>query len=225
MKKITLVALACVFSASAFSQVDSNRVTGSTARIGLEAGLNLPTYQFHGTNSGSYDARTITSFQVTAFTDFGINNGLFIQPGVSLRGKGTKANVTDPAGGYTLQHNVLSVDVPVNLVGRLPIGREGAFQFLVGPYLGFPISGKQEVTRSNVSAIPNAERDLVFGDSAGDDLSGIDYGANAGLRYRATEGLNFGASYGYGMKNIFPDNNGALKAYNRGFSFSIGFSL
>lgn len=227
MKKLLLSGAAILFATGAFAQTT---MTGSDARIGIKAGVNLSKYS--GTGSFDQDYKNNVGYNFTVFGDFGVGNNFFIQPGISLQNKGTKIETTGIVGGNnvtgTFKQDVMAIEVPVNAVFRIPTGDAGALQVSAGPYVGFNISGKNKYSGGFENAgVSFEDRDIEFGSKADDDLSSIDFGANFGLAYRINNGVTLGANYGLGLSNLVPkdgrSNDDKLK--NRVLGFSIGYSF
>ncbi len=246
MKKLLLSASIVLLAAGAFAQ---NTMTGSDARFGIKAGVNLARFHASGTDGSTSfndNAKDNVGFNVTAFADFGVGNNFFIQPGVSLQNKGTKSESTSSAtvGANTIttastnKINLMAIEVPVNAVLRIPTGNAGAVQVSAGPYIGFNISGKTKQESSvttlnnntNTSTVANRsdENDLKFGSSNDKDFSGTEFGANFGLAYRTNSGFLVGANYGLGLSNLIPKDsrgNSDAKLTNRVLGFTVGYSF
>ncbi|MFC4209629.1 porin family protein [Pedobacter lithocola] len=223
MKKLLLSASVILLATGAFAQT---KRTGSDARFGLKAGVNLSSY--NGTGIYDLDYKNNIGYNVTAYGDFGIGNNFFLQPGISLQNKGAKIETT---GTVTFKQDVMAIEVPINAVVKIPTGDAGAFQISAGPYVGFNISGKNKYpetyTSTTVDLSTFKDRDLNFGSAVGDDLSSIDFGANFGLAYRLNSGVSIGANYGLGISNLIPKDEraGDDKLRNRIIGFTIGYSL
>jgi len=228
MKKILLFGTALALSSSAlFAQ---STMSGSDARIGIKAGVNLSRIHYSGFDGASErndNAKDNVGFNVTAFGDFGVGNNFFIQPGISLQNKGEKYSVTSGSNSATLSRNIMAIEVPVNAVFRIPTGDAGAVQLSAGPYIGFNVAGKQKISGNLGSTSGMTERDLEFGSKTNDDYSSTDFGANFGLGYRMNNGFMLGANYGLGLTNLAPKDSrsGDSKASNRVLGFSVGYSF
>lgn len=236
MKRMILLGSALLFSASAtFAQTT---MSGSDARIGIKAGVNLSTIKYSGFDGSSAlndNTKQNVGYNFTVFGDFGVGNNFFIQPGVSLQNKGTKIEGSSTSGGVTtsgkIKTNVMVIEVPVNAVLRIPTGTSGALQISAGPYIGFNIDGKTKtnttVTTPAGSTTTNESNNLNFGSKTDDDLSSTDFGANFGLGYRLNSGFTLGANYGLGLSNLVPKDSrsGDSKATNRVWGFSVGYSF
>ena len=230
MKKLMIGAAALLFTTGAFAQ---NTMSGSSARFGLKAGVNLARFHYSGSGASSVNDKTKDNvgFNVTGYGDFGVANNFFIQPGISLQNKGTKLDGTIGEGGDAITgtntFNVMAIEVPINAVYRIPTGDAGAVLISAGPYVGFNISGKSKV---NITAGDNqgkTETNLKFGNSTTDNLTSTDFGANFGLGYRLGSGVGFGANYGLGLSNLVPKDSrtGDAKATNRVLGFYLSYSL
>lgn len=228
MKRIILLGSALLFSATTiFAQ---NTMTGSDARIGVKAGVNLSTIKYSGFELGNTlndVTKQNVGYNFTVFGDFGVGNNFFIQPGVSLQNKGTKFKGTfgSTTGEQTI--NVMAIEVPVNAVFRIPTGQSGAVQLSAGPYVGFNIDGKRKTKVTNGNNQGSTEENLKFGNDTDDDATSTDFGANFGLGYRLNNGFMVGANYGMGLTNLIPKDSrtGDSKATNRIWGFSIGYSF
>jgi hypothetical protein len=248
MKKLLLSASVLLMATGAFAQTTT--MTGSDARFGIKAGVNLSKFHMGGDNalSNAYNdnVKSNVGFNVTAFADFGVGNNFFIQPGVSLQNKGDKfesvnattVNNTTTTITSTGKRNLMAIEVPINAVFRIPTGTAGAVQISAGPYVGFNISGKNKgdvtttVTNnanntSSSSTVAN-DTDLSFGSATNKDFASTDFGANFGLAYRTNSGFLVGANYGLGLSNLVPKDsrtNNDNKLTNRVLGFSVGYSF
>lgn len=230
MKKLLLSGAIAVLTTGAFAQTN---MTGSDARIGIKAGVNLAKMHYSGNSSYLNDyTKNNVGYNFTVFGDFGVANNFFIQPGISLQNKGTKfeGNFTEVANVTgTAKVDVMAIEIPVNAVLRIPTGDAGALHLSAGPYVGFNISGKRttDLKDANGMQLGKSENDLNFGSETNDDLSTTDFGANFGLAYRVNNGLIFGANYGLGLSNLTPKDSRANdnKVTNRVLGFTIGYSF
>ncbi|KQN38404.1 hypothetical protein ASE92_02925 [Pedobacter sp. Leaf41] len=230
MKRLLLSASVALLATGAFAQ---STMTGSDARFGLKAGVNLSSYS--GTGARDLDYKSNVGYNVTAFGDFAVGNNFFIQPAVSLQNKGAKLESVGTIAGNTVtgtfKQDVMAIEVPINAVLRIPTGDAGAFQINAGPYIGFNISGKNKFTgtytNSAIAGSTFSDRDIEFGSDANDDLSSIDFGANFGLAYRLNSGISVGANYGLGLSNLVPKDQRSNddKLRNRVLGFSVGYSF
>ncbi|QIH36089.1 porin family protein [Sphingobacterium sp. DR205] len=202
MKKLLLSAAILFGSLGAFAQ--------GGLGYGLRAGVNIPKYS---TSFG--DTKSNTGFFVTGYLDAPVSPYFSVQPGLSLQNKGAKWLETSNGD---VKESVMSLDIPVNLVAKLPTGGSGNFFIGAGPYVGFGLSGKQKATGGDVKF----EEDIEFGSGEGKHLKRTDFGVNFLAGYQLTNGFQINAGYGLGLTNLAP-NSGSIK--NRVWSVGIGFGL
>ncbi|WP_286842935.1 MULTISPECIES: porin family protein [Sphingobacterium] len=205
MKKLVLSAAILFGSLGAFAQ--------GGLGYGLRAGVNIPKYSLDNESTQSN-----TGFFVTGYLDAPVSPYFSIQPGLSLQNKGGKWT---PASSSEIKESVMSLDIPVNLVAKLPTGGSGNFFIGAGPYVGFGLSGKRkgEIGEGNIKI----ERDLNFGSNENDDLKRTDFGINFLAGYQLTNGFQINAGYGLGLTNLAPASGDMAK--NRVWSIGIGFGL
>ncbi|WP_312790607.1 porin family protein [Sphingobacterium sp.] len=203
MKKLLLSAAILFGSLGAFAQ--------GGLGYGLRAGVNIPKYSLSNESTQSN-----TGFFVTGYLDAPVSPYFSIQPGLSLQNKGGKWTQASE-----IKESVMSLDIPVNLVAKLPTGDSGNFFIGAGPYVGFGLSGKRkgELGEGNV----RIERDLNFGSNENDDLKRTDFGINFLAGYQLTNGFQINAGYGLGLTNLAPASGDMAK--NRIWSIGIGFGL
>lgn len=230
MKKIILLGSALLLSSSALFAQTNTTMTGSDARIGIKAGVNLSKVRYSGFDGASElndAAKQNVGYNFTVYGDFGVANNFFIQPGISLQNKGEKYSESSGSSSGTVSRNIMAIEVPINAVLRIPTGDAGALQLSAGPYIGFNVAGKQKVS-GNIGNIEGmGERDLEFGNNTSDDYTSTDFGANFGVGYRINNGLTLGANYGMGLTNLMPKDSrmNNSKATNSVWGFSLGYSF
>src|SRR5690349_16882970 len=116
-KKILFTCAAVGLSVAAMAQ--------QKARVGIKGGLNVANITI--SNSGGLDdSRSLTSFHAGVIADLPLSPIISLQPGVLYTGKGSKlergeAGATNYFRSSTNPHYI---EVPVNFVGKLPIGSD-----------------------------------------------------------------------------------------------------
>lgn len=212
MKKVLLGCIASLFIAFG-AQAQSG--TG----IGVKAGLNLPSYSY-GSSSDLSDSKSTTNFFVTAFLDAPVASNLYIQPGVSLQGKGATLLSTESLGGVEVTQNTMWLEVPVNLVGKFDLGM-GKVAVGAGPYLGVGLSGKNKI--SGESSGNSIEKDFKFGSD--EMLKRTDFGVNFLVAYELYNGFTINGGYGLGLTNLAGDKALTNDLKNRVWSIGVGFGI
>src|SRR5690606_21120438 len=200
MKKILLsLGAAVLFIAGAQAQ------TG----YGLKAGVNMPKITVTSDGTSDYTSDASTNFYVTGYANIFAAPNFAIQPGISLQGKGGKGEILGAEGTV----NLMSIDVPVNLVYYIPAGTGNVF-LGAGPYVGFNVSGQ--------SKLGDIKTDINFGSEV-DELKVVDYGANFQAGYKLSNGFLINAGYGLGIGSL--SNVDGVKMKNRVLSFGLGFEF
>jgi hypothetical protein len=229
MKKVFVLSIMSLFiSTLAFSQV----------RFGVKGGLNLA--NISNTNSGGVDnGKTLPSFHVGVIADFGLSEILSLQPGVYYSGKGIKTETGK--SGDPVYHKLTTspqyIEVPINFVGKIPVGGNARIFIGAGPYAGFGIAGKiKSSTQLNGGATTSTEVKIKWDDdtpfTSGDLNQGLDKLKRFDFGGNVLAGVEIGnflvsAQYGIGFAKINSGgtNSADDKNKNRVFSVSIGYML
>lgn len=208
------------------------------AEVYLKGGLNIANVSTT-TNGRIDDANALASFHVGVMADLPINKFLAVQPGLLFTGKGAKTqsgNTTD-ATYFKATSNPYYVELPVNLVVRLPLLKEGdGFFFGAGPYIAMGVAGKNKSEGKIFGIGFKNEGAIKF--SNDDPTTGSEEGAGLGIMRRFDYGLNGTAglqlnnflvslNYGYGLAKLQSGANSSANDQNkhRVLSLSIGFRL
>ncbi|AWO01623.1 hypothetical protein DLD77_07910 [Chitinophaga alhagiae] len=226
-KRIVLTCMAVGLSVAAMAQV----------RVGVKGGWNIANVT--NTNSGGVDNnRSLNSFHVGAIADIPLSPVLSLQPGVFYTGKGSRLSEGDTDGStyYKTTTNPQYIEIPVNFVGKIPVGEQAKVFLGVGPYAAFGVAGKNKWEASLAGVKTSGESNIKWDDDTpfndGDQNRGydkykrFDYGGNF------LAGVEFGnflisAQYGLGFGKILSgaDNSTDDKSKNRVWSFSVGYLL
>ena len=229
--KIRILSLAAFFAllgSSAFAQSAQ-----------LKVGVNLANVSV--TNSGRIDDnKQLTSFQIGVVGDLPLGTDFItFQPGVLFTGKGAKTQLGDASSNqyYRATTNPYYIEIPANLVFKLPVGNENKFFFGAGPYAAIGIAGKNKIEGKSLGVAFASEENIRF---SNDDPTTTNYeeGAGFGIMRRFDYGLNglagiegksivVGVNYGLGLAKLQSgaNNNEDDKNKHRILSLSIGFKL
>lgn len=222
------------FAAAALAMGASAQV-----RVGVKGGLNLS--NITTSNTGGVDNnRMLPSWHVGAIADFPLSEILSIQPGVFYTTKGSKLESGNPddVDYYKTTTNPSYIEIPVNFVGKIPLGADEKNKFFIGlgPYAAFGVAGKNKYTVGTGSLKITGEDNIKWDDDTpfndGDPNRGynkykrFDWGGNI------MTGFEFGnvlvsAQYGLGFAKILSGSEDSSddKNKNRVLSFSVGFML
>lgn len=227
-KKIILAFAALAISFGAMSQ----------ARVGVKGGWNLSSISVGSDGSVDKD-KSLSGFNIGVIADFPlVPSILSFQPGVFYTTKGSKLTSGDPNNSASVYRkyttNPSYIEIPLNFVGKIPIGEDTRLFAGIGPYFAFGVAGKNKVISSFGGVTTTTETNIKWDDdtpfNSGDANQGydkykrFDYGGNlmAGVE---SHGLILSAQYGLGLAKINSgsDNGSNDKNKNRTFSLSAGF--
>lgn len=157
-------------------------------RFGLKTGINVA---WQSREQKRYIAQPAVSMHVTGFTEVQLSDKLFMQPGLSLQGKGYSHDGNQSTRGAK---HMLYMEIPVNFLYKfkLPFGNMIAGG---GPYAGIGLWDKK--TEGPESQFPD------IGGSKG--FSTTDYGLNLSLGTQLNSRFVLTLQQGIGLANIAPE--------------------
>lgn len=176
----------------------------------------------------NYKPRIGGHFGFIADLPFGKKGNFVFQPGVIFYNKGRKyGEVLDTTFRDTLSIDrkefINYIDIPFNLVGKIPLGKKVKFVLGGGTYFSFFYNGKlqsQYVAKSGAYSADEID-DLPVGDGKG-KYSTFDYGVNA------LAGFEFGrvlltGHYTHGLHNMYQavDHDGKFKNQTMGVRLGV----
>lgn len=216
-------------------------LTHAKAQLYIQGGVNFA--NISTTTSGqTEDNNTLTTFNVGILDRFGLSKIVDLESGILFTGKGSKAQTYYTSGStsdnYVItKFNPYYIEVPLNLVVRVPVkGIHGLF-FHAGPYAAIGVAGKSTTDQKILGISGHSENDIQYANdnpftSRQEDaqyykLKRFDFGLNGGA------GLDIGklilkANYGYGLTKInSTESNNASDDKNkyRTWSFSLGLPI
>jgi len=214
MKKLVLSITALFCSLGVFAQQEMG--------FGLKAGVNFPKYNLSRNGDNISSSGSTTNFHVTAFLDAPlVENWFYVQPGVSLQGKGGKI-WENQYGEY--KQNTMWIEVPVNFVAKFPTANAGSFFLGAGPYIAFGISGKNKYESDNGGSVEQPIPDFEFGGDGA--LKSTDFGLNFIGGFEFSSGLMIHGGYGMGLTNLDTNlDNTDYKRTNRVWTVGLGFRI
>ena len=228
MRKIILLAAGFLIGgAAANAQTAASKTSAvGTTKFGLKVGANIAKYSFHVNNGTNPETNNLLNFGITGYADLPLGGTFGLQPGLSLQGKGGEFSDN---GTTEVKQSTMWLEVPVNLVARIPLAAGGTNFFLgAGPYAAVGIAGQNKAETKLNGTETTTNTDVKFGDEAGKDLKTMDYGFNFLGGVQLGSGINVSAGYGLGINDLRPKNqpnNNDLKQTNRVLSFSVGYAF
>lgn len=225
MKRIFTLLFAALFVAtSSFSQLRVGILGGGHQSNILEDN-DLPNWNDIKKN---YSPRTGVHFGLLADLPFSKSGTFSFQPGVSFYHKGRKySEIMDTAFHDTLNLNrsefLNYIDIPLNLVLKLKLGKTVKFIVGGGPYFSFYFDGyqKTETISKGGAYYVDENLDPAVGKGPGKYTS-YDYGLN-GLAGFEIGRVFLTANYSRGFNNIYksPDYNGTFKNEVMGITLGV----
>lgn len=211
------------------------------AQFYVQGGVNLANIT-KTADGQTEDNNMLTSFNAGILGRFGLSKVIDLETGLLYTGKGSKAETYFTSGSTSdnyvkTKFNPYYIEVPLNLVIRVPVkGKHGLF-FHAGPYAAIGVNGKSTTDQKLLGISSHSENEIGF---ANDDpftsrqedasyykLKRFDFGLNAG------GGVDLGklllkVNYGMGFTKInSTESNNASddKNKHRILSFSVGIPL
>lgn len=223
MKKLLALAICAGLFTSAKSQ-----------KVYIQGGVNLS--NITTSNSGSTEkSNLLTTFNAGLMLRSNNAEPIALEAGLLVDGKGAKSKGGSGNTNYNATFNPLYLELPVNLVVRIPLMSNNSNIFVYGgPYVAMGIAGKSKVKGQILGASFDGTKDIQFtnadpndNDQAYSKLKRYDYGVNVGA------GIDLGkillkANYGMGLAKIssMQTNNGEnAKNKYRVVSISLGIPL
>ena len=213
-------------------------VQAQESHLYIKGGVNFANVST--TNDGRIDnANMLTSFHAGFMGDLPLGKVLAVQPGLIFTGKGTKSESgsSSSATYYKATSNPYYIELPVNLVAKIPLSKEDMNFFVgAGPYIAMGIAGKNKTEGKAFGVAFSGEDKIKF---SNDDPTTLNNQEGAGFGYmrRFDYGLNgtagfevnnllLSVNYGYGLAKINSvASNDNDKNKHRVLSVSVGFKL
>ncbi|MEO7522791.1 MAG: porin family protein [Ferruginibacter sp.] len=232
MKKIILMAAIAVFSISSYAQVSFG------AQVGANLGMGKETYGF--TNAPTLSSNAKVGFLIGVLAEVGFGK-LAFRPELNFVQRGSKSGVNFYNGfstsSYSRKLTLNYIDIPLNVVYKLEIGKTGKVFFGLGPAIEIGLSGKDDYADQDNNGNPFTKHDVKFdGKKAANTSSNdfdthykrVDIGANVLAGFQLPMGVFAKLGYNLGFANIDPnkDDPNYLSTYkNRGFNICVGYML
>ena len=219
--------------------VAATAITSAQAQLFYaQGGLNLA--NITKTSDGQTEKNAVLpTFNAGIMGRFGLSETVDLETGLLLTGKGSKAETYYNGGTDYVKSkfNPLYIELPLNLIVGIPLGKTNKIFFNAGPYTAIGIAGKSKF-ESKIGPLSSvSETDIKFSnddpftsrqdDASYDKLKRFDFGVNFGGGFTFNK-LILKVNYGLGLTKInsTDSNNGADdKNKYRTMSFSVGIPL
>jgi len=230
--KITLCILAgALLACSAHSQ----ETHPHKSSLYIKGGLNLANISAPGSGR-IQEANVLETSHIGFMGDVPLGKVVALQPGLLLTGKGSKTiNGQLNASYFKTSFNPHYIELPVNIVCKVPLGKKDGSTFFIGagPYAAIGVGGKNKTGNSSdisgsrqIEFTNNDPTLLTQPGSAGlDIIHRWDFGFNTTAGFQLHKAL-FSFNYGYGLTKInWVAKNSPDKNRNRVLSISVGFKI
>jgi OOP family OmpA-OmpF porin len=223
-RTFTLSCAILLFATLSFSQLRVGILGGGHKSDIIETN-DLPNWDKIKKN---YSPRTGVHFGLMADLPFGKKANFCFQPNVTFHNKGRKyTEVLDTAIHDTLQIKSSEflnyIDVPLNLVVKIPLGKNAKFIVGGGPYFAMFFDGylKTETISKTGAYFSTENLDPAVGDGPG-KYTTFDYGLN-GLAGFELGRVSLTARYSRGFKDIYesPTYTGSFKNQVMGITLGV----
>jgi hypothetical protein len=208
--------------------------TTAKSQVYLQGGVNLA--NITKTSSGETQKNNmLTSFNAGIMARSNSSEAIALEAGLLLDGRGSKTESTTSSDTYyKATFNPLYLEVPVNVVVRLPLQSKNNIFLNAGPYIAMGIAGKSKVEGRTAGVAFNSSQDITFtstdptaNDQAYSKIKRFDYGANIGAGFDLGK-LLLKVNYGIGFAKINStqtNNSTDSKNKYRTLSFAVGIPL
>jgi len=215
------MSIAVLISAAAMPQGKSS--------FGLRAGINFQNINGKDSDGDKLQNTLTTGFNAGVNAELPVGVDFYLQPGVLYSQKGAKLKNYGYMG--TVSNGTLKlsyVEVPVNLVYK-PLLGTGRMLIGAGPYIGFGIGGKAELTNPPGDYKVEYNNDVTISDlnNTPFQYKPMDAGANILVGYEFSNKLSFQLNSQLGLTKINSKLNGSYTGEaahrNTGFGLSLGY--
>lgn len=205
MQKNALLSGLAILVCSAVMAQTTTTTTGNglftnTGGLYIKGGLNLANVSTSSDGSVN-SARTRASFNAGLLGDIPLADVLSLQIGAEFTGKGSRAQYTSSLYTGTYTFRPYYIEVPVDLVVKLPIGPQVAIILGAGGYGAVGVTGNYESNVVSGAGSSTSNQSIKWTDS-GDITTGSENGSGAGVLRRYDFGLNFLAGFELGSVQL-----------------------
>ncbi|SEM45136.1 Outer membrane protein beta-barrel domain-containing protein [bacterium A37T11] len=214
MKKIlrlTLLAGLCSFSYNGLKAQEWQ------THFGVKAGVNMINYQLSNVSSGiSRQTSSSVGFMLAGTFDASPSKYFGLQTGLQFQLLGANLKYSEFGSSSVLQHTGWA-QIPINLVGKLPLGELNYFFLSGGVYGGLGLFGKNWVPNSYEG---NVSHSFSFGNEG--TQKRVDYGWDLSVGYQTPKNISLSVSYLKGLADLAPDN-ARYEQRNKVWQFAVGY--
>lgn len=214
--------------------------TAKSQKVYVQGGVNFANIST-STSGATEKNNMLTSFNAGIMGRSNASEPIALEAGLLLQGRGAKADTYISSSSddnyIKTKLNPLYLEIPVNLVVRLPLESKNNIFVNAGPYVAMGIGGKSKVETKFLGTVSNSTYDIKFNNddpttteeenARYDRLKRFDYGVNVGAGFDLGKVL-IKANYELGLAKIHStetNNNSDNKNKYRTVSVSLGIPL
>ena len=215
-------------------------LTNAKAQVYIQGGVNLANIT-KTTTGQTEDNNMLTSFNAGILGRFGLSKIVDLESGLLFTGKGSKAQTyytSSTTDNYVItKFNPYYIEVPLNVVVRVPLQKTHGLFFHAGPYAAIGVAGKSTTDQKIIGIASHSENNIQFAndnpftsrqeDASYYKLKRFDFGVNVGGGFDLGK-LLLKVNYGYGLTKInSTESNNASDDKNKYLtvSFSVGVPI
>jgi len=181
----------------------------------------------YGNTVLSEDFKMKPGFLLGPTADFPLSDHLSVETGILLSTKGFKTSEKETYQSETFEYrstlNLVYIDIPIALKGKISVSENTDLFLSAGPYVGIGISGKSKSERIYNGDKTTNEEEVKWGsDENNDMLKRPDFGLafGGGVEIKS---FQFGIFYNVGLANISAYTEDETKISNRVLNISTGY--
>jgi hypothetical protein len=206
-----LLLLAAMFAQTAFGQMK--------VRLGATAGANFATISERAAGATKYSTwDVVPGLRGGAVVDFGFSKFFSVVPEVVFSQKGWKSLKDKNIPGFDQTATINYVEMPIDLVLKLKVGRDVRITLFPGFYAAYALSGKIKTTTEGFGT---STETIPLGTGV-DDMNPLDMGFVFGLGLEV-KSLFFRFQGLGGLKNMNNDKADKTEITNTAFSLNLGY--
>src|SRR5690606_18568921 len=186
---------------------------------GVAAGATNSIYLLENISSGvGRSASKTYNSQVSGWVMLSPHKYFGVEGGLAIAGLGDVLNQSEVGSREVRQHTYW-LQVPVNLVAKLPLRDTSNFFLKAGGYAGVGLFGKNYIPDSYSGS---AKQGFSFGNDG--TQKGLDFGWNVSFGYKLRSGYLINIGYQRGLTDLAP-NQAAYEQRNRAYTIGIGYEF
>ena len=141
-------------------------LTSAKAQVYIQGGVNLA--NITKTTSGqTEDNNMLTTFNAGILGRFGLSKVVDLESGLLFTGRGSKANTYYSSGNTTdnyvkTKFNPFYIEVPLNVVVRVPLQKTHGLFFHAGPYAAIGVAGKSTTDQKIIGISSHSENTIQY---------------------------------------------------------------